>query len=177
MLDKIKDRKGARADSRAKGRGIGSTKGKTAGRGHKGQKARSGVTLNGFEGGQNPIYRRLPKRGFKSRFGESYTLTLKKLEVFLENGLKLESNDEINLKLLQGQRFVPKKYARLKIVDSSGDSRSFKRGGDRQDTRRRKVEQGNDEGTRSTNFKGFAKNFKVDGVSRSAREKIGKSRW
>jgi len=63
-LNQIKDNKGARCSKKRLGRGIGSGLGKTSGRGGKGQTARSGVAINGFEGGQNPIYRRLPKRGF-----------------------------------------------------------------------------------------------------------------
>ncbi len=65
-LNEISDRAGARKAPRRLGRGIGSGRGKTAGRGHKGQKARSGVALKGFEGGQMPIHRRVPKRGFKN---------------------------------------------------------------------------------------------------------------
>ena len=63
-LNEIRDNPGARLKSKRLGRGIGSGKGKTSGKGVKGQKAREGVALNGFEGGQLPIYRRLPKRGF-----------------------------------------------------------------------------------------------------------------
>lgn len=66
MLNKIRDKKGARKRKKLLGRGIGSGKGKTSGRGGKGQTARSGVSLLGFEGGQMPLYRRLPKRGFKN---------------------------------------------------------------------------------------------------------------
>ena len=65
-LNELKDNAGSRKSAMRVGRGIGSGKGKTAGSGMKGQKARSGVAINGFEGGQMPIYRRLPKRGFKS---------------------------------------------------------------------------------------------------------------
>lgn len=65
-LNELRDNDGARKARMRVGRGIGSGKGKTAGSGHKGQKARSGVAINGFEGGQMPIYRRLPKRGFTS---------------------------------------------------------------------------------------------------------------
>lgn len=65
-LNELHDNDGARKSAMRVGRGIGSGKGKTAGSGHKGQKARSGVAINGFEGGQMPIYRRLPKRGFTS---------------------------------------------------------------------------------------------------------------
>jgi large subunit ribosomal protein L15 len=65
-LNELRDNPGARPKSKRLGRGIGSGKGKTSGKGVKGQKAREGVSLNGFEGGQLPIYRRLPKRGFKN---------------------------------------------------------------------------------------------------------------
>ncbi len=67
-LNDLRDNQGARLKSKRLGRGIGSGKGKTSGKGVKGQKAREGVSLNGFEGGQLPIYRRLPKRGFKNIF-------------------------------------------------------------------------------------------------------------
>jgi len=66
MLNQLSDNYGARSSKKRVGRGIGSGLGKTAGKGHKGQKARSGVAINGFEGGQMPLYQRLPKRGFKS---------------------------------------------------------------------------------------------------------------
>ena len=71
-LNEIRDNEGARLKFKRLGRGIGSGKGKTSGKGVKGQKAREGVSLNGFEGGQLPIYRRLPKRGFKNLFRKSY---------------------------------------------------------------------------------------------------------
>ena len=71
-LNEIKDNEGARPKFKRIGRGIGSGKGKTSGKGVKGQKAREGVALNGFEGGQLPIYRRLPKRGFKNIFRKEY---------------------------------------------------------------------------------------------------------
>ncbi|HUC19186.1 MAG TPA: 50S ribosomal protein L15 [Acetobacteraceae bacterium] len=71
-LNELTDKPGARHRSKRLGRGIGSGKGKTSGRGVKGQKARTGVALNGFEGGQLPIYRRLPKRGFKNPFRKVY---------------------------------------------------------------------------------------------------------
>lgn len=67
-LNQLSDNSGARHRRMRVGRGIGSGKGKTAGRGHKGQKARTGVSLHGFEGGQMPLHRRLPKRGFKNPF-------------------------------------------------------------------------------------------------------------
>ncbi len=71
-LNELRDNDGARLKSKRLGRGIGSGKGKTSGKGVKGQKAREGVALNGFEGGQMPIYRRLPKRGFKNIFRREY---------------------------------------------------------------------------------------------------------
>src|SRR6201990_1312085 len=71
-LNELRDNKGARPTSKRLGRGIGSGKGKTSGKGVKGQKAREGVTLNGFEGGQMPIYRRLPKRGFNNLVRKEY---------------------------------------------------------------------------------------------------------
>jgi large subunit ribosomal protein L15 len=71
-LNELKDNDGARPKFKRIGRGIGSGKGKTSGRGVKGQKARTGVSLNGFEGGQLPIYRRLPKRGFVNIFRKEY---------------------------------------------------------------------------------------------------------
>jgi large subunit ribosomal protein L15 len=71
-LNDLRDNDGAHLKSKRLGRGIGSGKGKTSGKGHKGQSAREGVALNGFEGGQLPIYRRLPKRGFVNIFRKSY---------------------------------------------------------------------------------------------------------
>ena len=71
-LNELRDNPGARPKSKRLGRGIGSGKGKTSGKGVKGQKARAGVSLNGFEGGQMPIFRRLPKRGFWNPFRKEY---------------------------------------------------------------------------------------------------------
>ena len=73
-LNEIKDNEGASKNRMRVGRGIGSGKGKTGGRGVKGQKARSGVAVNGFEGGQMPIYRRLPKRGFNNIFASEFVV-------------------------------------------------------------------------------------------------------
>ena len=71
-LNQLRDQEGATKNRKRVGRGIGSGMGKTAGRGVKGQKARSGVAINGFEGGQMPVYRRLPKRGFNNLFAKSF---------------------------------------------------------------------------------------------------------
>jgi large subunit ribosomal protein L15 len=86
-LNEIRDNPGSRLKSKRLGRGIGSGKGKTSGKGVKGQKAREGVALNGFEGGQLPIYRRLPKRGFHNVNRKEYApLNLGSLEAAFESG-------------------------------------------------------------------------------------------
>jgi large subunit ribosomal protein L15 len=86
-LNELRDNPGARLKFKRLGRGIGSGKGKTSGKGVKGQKAREGVALNGFEGGQLPIYRRLPKRGFHNLFRKSYApLNIGTLDAAIEAG-------------------------------------------------------------------------------------------
>jgi large subunit ribosomal protein L15 len=86
-LNELRDNPGARKKFKRIGRGIGSGKGKTGGRGVKGQKARTGVSLNGFEGGQLPIYRRLPKRGFVNLFRKEYApLNIGALDAAIEAG-------------------------------------------------------------------------------------------
>ena len=86
-LNELRDNPGARPKSKRLGRGIGSGKGKTSGKGVKGQKAREGVSLNGFEGGQLPIYRRLPKRGFHNLFRKEYApVNLGALNAAIEAG-------------------------------------------------------------------------------------------
>jgi large subunit ribosomal protein L15 len=100
------------------GRGIGSGKGKTSSRGHKGQKSRSGVSIKSFEGGQMPLYRRLPKRGFKSFKKDTIAiLNLDKIQTMIDkksNNLK----DSINLQILKEKKLVGKKYLKLKILGS-----------------------------------------------------------
>ena len=94
-LNELRDNPGSRLKSKRLGRGIGSGKGKTSGKGVKGQKAREGVSLNGFEGGQLPIYRRLPKRGFHNMFRKEYApVNLGTIEKALESG-KLAADAEI----------------------------------------------------------------------------------
>ena len=84
-LNELRDKDGATKARKRLGRGIGSGSGKTAGRGVKGQKARSGVAINGFEGGQMPLYRRLPKRGFKNIFAKSYaTVSLGRIQTAID---------------------------------------------------------------------------------------------
>ena len=99
-LNEIRDNPGARLKSKRLGRGIGSGKGKTSGKGVKGQKAREGVSLNGFEGGQLPIYRRLPKRGFNNINRKEFApLNLDVLEAALESG-KLNAAEAITEAML-----------------------------------------------------------------------------
>jgi large subunit ribosomal protein L15 len=98
------------------GRGIGSGKGKTSSRGHKGQKSRSGVAIKSFEGGQMPLYRRLPKRGFKSLNKDNTAiLNLSKIQNMLEKS----SNDiknTLDLKTLKDKNLINKKFLKLKIL-------------------------------------------------------------
>jgi large subunit ribosomal protein L15 len=98
------------------GRGIGSGKGKTGGRGIKGQKSRSGVAIKAFEGGQTPLYRRLPKRGFKSLSRDNTAIiNISHLQKFHDNK-KIDLNTPIDLKLLQDKKLINKKYLKLKIL-------------------------------------------------------------
>ena len=98
------------------GRGIGSGKGKTSGRGVKGQKSRSGVAIKSFEGGQMPLYRRLPKRGFniigKKEIG---SLNLAEIQFFIQSN-KIKSTDKIDLALLKKLNIVKKKFKKLKVL-------------------------------------------------------------
>jgi large subunit ribosomal protein L15 len=99
-LNELKDNAGARPDKKRLGRGIGSGKGKTSGRGVKGQKARSGASIGGFEGGQMPIYRRLPKRGFTNIFAkEIATVNTGMIQKFIE-AKRLDATKEINAEVL-----------------------------------------------------------------------------
>ena len=98
------------------GRGIGSGKGKTSGRGHKGQKSRSGVAIKSFEGGQMPLYRRLPKRGFKSFFkDDTAIINLSILQTFHDKK-RIDLNTPIDLKSLKDKKIISKKYLKLKIL-------------------------------------------------------------
>ena len=98
------------------GRGIGSGKGKTSSRGHKGQKSRSGVAIKSFEGGQMPLYRRLPKRGFKTIFKDNTAiLNLSKIQKMLDKKNN-ELKNTIDLKILKEKKLVNKKYLKLKIL-------------------------------------------------------------
>ena len=98
------------------GRGIGSGKGKTSSRGHKGQKSRSGVSIKSFEGGQMPLYRRLPKRGFKSiKNNVIAILNLSKIQNIIDKE-KNEIKTSIDIKILKEKNIINKKFKKLKIL-------------------------------------------------------------
>jgi large subunit ribosomal protein L15 len=100
------------------GRGIGSGKGKTSGRGVKGQKSRSGVAIKSFEGGQMPLYRRLPKRGFNSISKENIAiLNLDKIQFYLDKK-NIKNNELINSELLKKLKLINKNSNKLKILGS-----------------------------------------------------------
>ena len=105
------------------GRGIGSGKGKTSGRGVKGQKSRSGVAIKSFEGGQMPLYRRLPKRGFNPINKEKIaTLNLNRIQSLIESK-KINQETQINLDTLKKAKIVSKTFKKIKIL-GSGDIKS-----------------------------------------------------
>ena len=98
------------------GRGIGSGKGKTSGRGHKGQKSRSGVAIKSFEGGQMPLYRRLPKRGFNPiKKIDVAKINIGKIQFFIDNK-KIKNSEKINLDLMKKIKLVSRKFNKIKIL-------------------------------------------------------------
>jgi len=100
------------------GRGIGSGKGKTSGRGVKGQKSRSGVAIKSFEGGQMPLYRRLPKRGFNPiSTNEIAIMNLEKIQFFIDKKT-IKNGDVLNADLLKKLNLINKKSKKLKILGS-----------------------------------------------------------
>ena len=115
-LNKVKDNPGATKNAKRVGRGIGSGTGKTSGSGHKGQKARSGVSINGFEGGQMPIHRRLPKRGFNNIFRKNYAeVNLGRLQVAIDAG-KLDVAKEIDAAALVAAGVISKVRDGIRIL-------------------------------------------------------------
>ena len=107
------------------GRGIGSSRGKTCGRGHKGQKSRSGVAIKSFEGGQMPLYRRLPKRGFKRIKNKRIALiNLSRIQEII-NKNKISLNTKINLQNLQKSNLINNKYKKLKLLGSGDIKEKF----------------------------------------------------
>ena len=100
------------------GRGIGSGKGKTSSRGHKGQKSRSGVSIKSFEGGQMPLYRRLPKRGFNPIEKKNVAiLNLDKIQSFIDKK-SVKTSEILNSNLLKKLKLINKKSSKLKILGS-----------------------------------------------------------
>ena len=123
-LNELKNRTSRRKKKRL-GRGIGSSKGKTSGRGHKGQKSRSGVAIKSFEGGQMPLYRRLPKRGFKRIKNEKIALlNLSRIQEII-NKKKISFNTKINLPNLQKSNLINNKYKKLKLLGSGDIKEKF----------------------------------------------------
>ena len=108
-LNEIKDNHKATKDRKRIGRGIGSGTGKTSGKGHKGQKARSGVAVKGFEGGQMPLQRRLPKVGFSSRVNNFST------EIKYDR-LEKVTEDEITIELLKKYKLIKSKIKKVKVI-------------------------------------------------------------
>lgn len=115
-LNQIKDNNGARQPRKLLGRGLGSGLGKTSGRGGKGQTARSGVSINGFEGGQTPLYRRLPKRGFNNIHQMSlYELDFKKINLILDKG-QLEDGAQIDRQFLINHSYMPRHIEGVSLI-------------------------------------------------------------
>ena len=116
-LNELRDNPNARKSRTRVGRGIGSGKGKTAGRGHKGQKSRSGVAIKGFEGGQMPIHMRLPKRGFNNISRKDFAeLTLGNLQAAIKKGL-IDSSKKITEVELCSSGIVKKSKDGVKILN------------------------------------------------------------
>tara|TARA_A200000113_G_scaffold186333_1_gene173446 strand:- start:276 stop:764 length:489 start_codon:yes stop_codon:yes gene_type:complete len=115
-LNSIKDNKGANQERKRIGRGIGSGTGKTSGKGHKGQKARSGVAIKGFEGGQMPIHRRLPKRGFNNiNRVPNLELNIEKIEKLIDTKV-IDPKKVINHKSLMEIGLVKSENSKLKLL-------------------------------------------------------------
>ncbi len=115
-LNEIKDNIGSTKSRKRIGRGIGSGTGKTSGKGHKGQKSRSGVSIKGFEGGQMPIHRRLPKRGFTNINRINYTeLNLDNIQNLID-GKKIDPKKTISHKTLSDLGLVKSKRAKIKLL-------------------------------------------------------------
>lgn len=119
-LNLVKDNPGATKNAKRVGRGIGSGTGKTSGSGHKGQKARSGVSINGFEGGQMPIHRRLPKRGFNNVFRKNYVeVNLGRLQAAIDAG-KLDAGKPVDSAALLAAGVISKPRDGVRILGKGG---------------------------------------------------------
>lgn len=142
-LNELKDNNGARNKSKRLGRGIGSGKGKTSGKGHKGQNARSGVAVRSFEGGQMPIYMRLPKRGFKNTLALEFAeINLSDLQRAIDNGVNpddisatslvvagIVKNPKDGIKLLGRGELTAKANIKISAVSAAAKSAVEKAGG------------------------------------------------
>tara|TARA_B100000029_G_scaffold424161_1_gene431744 strand:+ start:15448 stop:15975 length:528 start_codon:yes stop_codon:yes gene_type:complete len=116
MLNTLNNLRKKNISKKRLGRGVGSGLGKTSGRGHKGQKSRSGVSIKGFEGGQMPLYRRLPKRGFRNVFKKEFNvLNLIQIESLLQKKI-LDLKENISNDLLFKKKIFKKKLQGLKIL-------------------------------------------------------------
>ena len=119
-LNEITDNEGATKDRKRVGRGIGSGTGKTGGRGVKGQKSRSGVSINGFEGGQMPIYRRLPKRGFKNIFSTDFNVvSVGRIQTAIDAG-KLDGKATVDAAALKAAGVIRRTKDGVRIL-ADGD--------------------------------------------------------
>ena len=117
-LNELKDNPGSRKNKLRVGRGIGSGKGKTSGRGVKGQKSRSGVAIKSFEGGQMPLYRRLPKRGFNPINKKTIAiLNLNKIQSYIDKK-NIKTTDTLNSNLLKKLKLIDQNSIKLKILGS-----------------------------------------------------------
>ena len=115
-LNELRDNEGARHRKIRVGRGIGSGKGKTGGRGVKGQKARSGVAINGFEGGQMPIYRRLPKRGFNNIFASDFVIvSLDRVQKAIDAG-KLDAKATVDAAALKAAGVIRREKDGVRVL-------------------------------------------------------------
>ena len=115
-LNELRDNDGARYKAKRVGRGIGSGKGKTAGSGVKGQSSRTGVAINGFEGGQMPIYRRLPKRGFHVPFPKEFSeVNLGRIQKAIDEK-RLDASKPINALVLQAAGLIGKIYDGVRLL-------------------------------------------------------------
>ncbi|WP_062016726.1 50S ribosomal protein L15 [Aureimonas sp. AU4] len=124
-LNEIADKEGATHSRKRLGRGIGSGSGKTGGRGVKGQKARSGVAINGFEGGQMPLYRRLPKRGFVNTFAKDYNVvSLARIEQAIAAG-KLDASTTIDSAALKAAGVVRRARDGVRVLSDGDVSRKL----------------------------------------------------
>ena len=115
-LNEIRENDGATRNRKRVGRGVGSGRGKTSGAGHKGQKARSGVAIKGFEGGQMPIHRRLPKRGFTKIFRKNYVeVNLGRIQSAVDTG-KLDSKKPVDAAMLVEAGVISKARDGVRIL-------------------------------------------------------------